>query len=235
MWYDRDQMIWDGNHKPKSSLKQAVGQSSPKKAEDFEVSEKIVLQRIAKKLTASLDTNQYYAHSSVVIVKPAKEFETRYILSILNSHFIDLWLRAKSSNISLNVGTLKHIPIPNATIEQQNELCLLVDKMLSLNHDLQAKRARFIRRLQDNMPDIKIKGTLETFDTLDFAGFVSELKKQKIKLSLAQQDEWEEYFGQYKTDCEELKSSIATTDAEINNRVYALYGLTDDEIQLIEQ
>ena len=152
--------------------------------------------------------------------------------SFLSTNFI---YHFSFPNISLNVGTLKHIPIPNATKEQQNELCLLVDKMLSLNHDLQAKRARFIRRLQDNMPDIKITGTLETFDTLDFAGFVSELKKQKIKLSLAQQDEWEEYFGQYKTDCEELKSSIATTDAEINNRVYALYGLTDDEIKLIEQ
>jgi len=34
--------------------------------------------------------------------------------------------------------------------------------------------------------------TLETFDTLDFAGFVAELKKQKIKLSLVQQVEWED-------------------------------------------
>ena len=123
----------------------------------------------------------------------------------------------------------------SANKDLADELSSLADKMLSLNKDLQAKRARFIRRLQDNMPDIKITGTLETFDSLDFAGFVAELKKQKIKLSLVQQDEWEEYFGQYKTDCEELKSSIAATDAEINNRVYALYGLTDDEIQLIEQ
>ena len=105
--------------------------------------------------------------------------------------------------------------------------------MLSLNRDLQAKRARFIRRLQDNMPDIKITGTLETFDTLDFAGFVAELKKQKIKLSLVQQDEWEEYFSQYKTACTELTSAISATDAEIDARVYDLYGLTDDERQLI--
>ena len=128
-----------------------------------------------------------------------------------------------------------NILIPVIEGELAEQLSILANQMISLNKDLQAKRARFIRRLQDNMPDIKIKGTLETFDTLDFAGFVSELKKQKIKLSLVQQDEWEEYFNQYKTDCEELKSSIATTDAEINNRVYALYGLTDDEIKLIEQ
>lgn len=106
--------------------------------------------------------------------------------------------------------------------------------MLALNKDLQSKRARFIRRLRDNMPDIKITGTLETFDTLDFAGFVAELKKQKIKLSLVQQDEWEEYFGQYKAALNEISAQISATDKEIDERVYALYGLTKEEIKVIE-
>ena len=106
--------------------------------------------------------------------------------------------------------------------------------MLSLNRDLQAKRARFLRRLQDNLTDIKITGTLESFDTLDFAGFVAELKKQKIKLSLVQQDEWEDYFRDYKAACNDLTAQIAATDREIDERVYQLYGLTEDEIKVIE-
>ena len=84
------------------------------------------------------------------------------------------------------------------------------------------------------MPEVKITGTLETFDNLNFAGFVAELKKQKIKLSLVQQDEWEEYFAQYKTACSELTSAIAATDAEIDSRVYALYGLTEEERKVVE-
>ena len=107
--------------------------------------------------------------------------------------------------------------------------------MIALNKDLQAKRARFLRRLQDNMTEIKINGTLETFDSLDFAGFVAELKKQKIKLSLVQQDEWEEYFGQYKAACSELAAKIAATDKEIDARVYDLYGLTEEEIAIVEK
>lgn len=94
--------------------------------------------------------------------------------------------------------------------------------------------ARYLRCLQDNLPDIKITGALETFDTLDFAGFVAELKKQKIKLSLVQQDEWEEYFGQYKAALNEMSAQISATDKEIDERVYALYGLTEDEIKTIE-
>ena len=105
--------------------------------------------------------------------------------------------------------------------------------MLALNKDLQSKRARFLRRMQDNL-QAKVTTALADFDTLDFAGFVAELKKQKIALSLVQQDEWEEYFTQYKAACSELTSAIAATDAEIDSRVYDLYGLTEEERELIE-
>ena len=130
------------------------------------------------------------------------------------------------------IANCKEFPIPECP--DQQPFIDLADRMLSLNKDLQAKRARFLRRLQDNMPEVKITSTLETFDTLDFAGFVAELKKQKIKLSLVQQDEWEEYFTQYKAACSELTSALAATDAEIDSRVYDLYGLTDEERGLIE-
>ena len=106
--------------------------------------------------------------------------------------------------------------------------------MIVLNKDLQQKRSRFLRRLQENMLGIKINGALEIFDNLDFAGFVAELKKQKIKLTLVQQDEWEGYFNQYKTECQSLKTQIATTDKEIDNKVYELYGLTEEEIEVVE-
>ena len=68
---------------------------------------------------------------------------------------------------------------------------------------------------------------------MDFAGFVAELKKQKIKLSLVQQDEWEEYFNQYRQACQELTSQIAVTDDEIDQRVFDLYGLSQEEREIV--
>jgi hypothetical protein len=68
---------------------------------------------------------------------------------------------------------------------------------------------------------------------MEFAGFVAELKKQKIKLSLVQQDEWEEYFNQYRQACQELSEQINATDNEIDQRVFDLYGLTPDERQIV--
>lgn len=200
----------------------------------FEVP-KIIYQVFQIKPCFLLDESGLYCNNSVWFIPT----NNKALLAILNSR-MGWWLITKycsqiQGGYQLIWKYFGNILIPVIEGELAEQLSILANQMISLNKDLQAKRARFLRRLQDNMPDIKITGTLETFDTLDFAGFVSELKKQKIKLSLAQQDEWEEYFGQYKTDCEELKSSIAATDAEINNRVYALYGLTDDEIKLIEQ
>ena len=105
--------------------------------------------------------------------------------------------------------------------------------MLSLNKELQEKRSRFLRRLSENLEGVKPTTALQTFDQLDFPAFVAELKKQKIKLTLVQQDEWEDYFNQYRQACQQLSSQIATTDAEIDRLVFDLYGLTPEEREIV--
>ena len=120
------------------------------------------------------------------------------------------------------------------SIESQRPFISLADQMLSLNTELQQKRQRFLRRLQDNIGVQKVTAALEHFDELDFKAFVAELKKQKISLSLSQQDEWEDYFNQYKADCNALSAQITATDKEIDCVVYELYGLSEDEIKVVE-
>ena len=88
------------------------------------------MQRISKKIIAALDTNQYYVHSSVVVIKPNEKVKLKYILAILNSNYVDSWLKKNSSNISINIGTVKKVPIPNATKEQQEDIIKLVDEII---------------------------------------------------------------------------------------------------------
>ena len=76
---------------------------------------------------------------------------------------------------------------------------------------------------------------MEHFDEADFKTVLAELKKQKISLTLTQQDEWEDYFDQYKADCNALTAQIAATDKEIAQMVYQLFGLTEDEIKVVER
>ena len=178
---------------------------------------------------------KYSTYSRTQLEQLSEKVNILYLLAILNSKYANCLLAdiRGDGNIDVNPEYIRNIPIPECT--DQQPFIDLADKMLSLNKDLQAKRARFLQLLQNNLPEVKITSALADFDTLDFAGFVAELKKQKIKLSLSQQDEWLDFFDKYKSACEELKSSIAATDAEINQLVYDLYGLTEEERKLIEQ
>ena len=161
--------------------------------------------------------------------------EIKFLLVLLNSTYANYLLDSirGSGNIDVNPEYIRNIPIPQLTIDAQQPFIALADTMLSLNSQLQEKRSRFLRRLSENYEGIKITTALQTFDLLDFKGFVAELKKQKIKLTLVQQDEWEDYFNQYRQACQELSEQIKTTDNEIDNKVFDLYGLTLEEREIV--
>ena len=99
---------------------------------------------------------------------------------------------------------------------------------------MQKKCARFISRIKETYGITKTSQSREAFYTLSFADFAKELAKQKIKLTLKQKDELEDYFTDYVRDRAALHAQIAATDRTINTAVYALYGLTAKEIAVVE-
>jgi len=63
---------------------------------------------------------------------------------------------------------------------------------------------------------------------------VSEFKKLKINLSLAEEKEWLDYYKQEKTKIIDLISNTEKIDSEINQIVFNIYGLTATEIDVVE-
>ena len=192
---------------------------------------KIMYQAFQVKPCFIYDTEGFYSNNSMWLIPT----QCKSLLAILNSR-MGWWLITKFCSQIQNGYQLiwkyfGNIPIPSHRDEEV--LSALAEKMLSLNEQLQEKRSRFLRRLNENVESIKVTTALQTFDELDFSGFMDELKKQKIKLSLSQQDEWEEYFNQYREACQELKTQIAQTDHEIDSRVFDLYGLTEEERPIV--
>ena len=146
----------------------------------------------------------------------------------------------KEASRCVKIGILANVtfilisqPIPAISYEAQQPFITLADTMLTLHLQLQDKRSRFLRRLTDNFEGVKITTALQQFDTMDFKGLMAELKKQKIKLSLSQQDEWEDYFNERVAECQDLSAQIKATDTEIDNRVFDLYGLTEEERKIV--
>ena len=116
----------------------------------------------------------------------------------------------------------------------QTSLGLLGNKIIELNKELQQISQKFQRTLQRKFELEKLPKKLQEWYLLTYNEFIKELSKKKIKLSLTQEAEWEDYFLKEQQKALELKAKIDQTDKEIDQMVYELYELTKEEIEIVE-
>ncbi len=191
---------------------------------------KIMYQKFQVKPCFIYDEQGLYCNDSMWIIPT----ENKALLAVLNSK-PGWWLITKyctqiQNGYQLIWKYFGQIPIANPSFE----LTAKADIMLSLNKELQIKSDKFIKRIKSNLEIQKISKKLQNFYNFEFKTFISELKKQKIKLSFKDQDKWEDYFDSYKQEINELQNKINQTDKEIDKMVYQLYELTDKEIEIVE-
>lgn len=195
------------------------------------------------------DEKSYYGHSITPFILNDNSYNIFFILSIVNSKLISWYASQKCSNFSkktfpkLNPKDIKEFPIKNIPFENQQPFIEKADQMLSLNKELQEAVSKFQRSLQRkffstmglNPLDTKDMGKkLQDWYLLTYAEFIKELAKKKVKLSLSEEAEWEEYFNQESKKALDLKAQIDATDKAIDAMVYALYGLSEEEISIVE-
>lgn len=212
-----------------------------KRDDKFFLNPKIIIRQIGSTPVATIDKEEFYTLNTIynLILKDAKGYYIEYLFLLINSKLLKYyWEKLFSDNKSLfpkiKKSQLIEIPIKKVSIEDQKPFIEKADLMLNLNKQLQEKKNKFINRIQSNFEIEKITNKLDSFYEYGFKTFVAELKKQKISLSLKQQDEWEEYFNSYKTEINDLQAQIAKTDKEIDRMVYELYGLTEEEVEVVE-
>lgn len=79
------------------------------------------------------------------------------------------------------------------------------------------------------------KNRFTDWHLLSYDEFIKELATKKIKLSLSEEAEWEDYFNQESKKALDLKNQIDKTDKVIDKMVYELYELSEEEILIIEE
>ncbi|MBQ2884888.1 MAG: Eco57I restriction-modification methylase domain-containing protein [Alphaproteobacteria bacterium] len=225
---------------PEMYLSYGLWLAEPRNSAPFFDDEKIILRQTADCLIATLDTHKRINLNNVYNVGLLNNnYSLKYILAILNSKLMEYLYRnivQENGRVFPEVkkAVLGKIPIKNMQFAEQQLFVQSVDDILAINEKLRSKRTRFLRRLSENIEGIKVTSGLSTFDQLEFADFLKELKKQKITLKLSQQDEWEDYFNDYRSVCRQLSEQITEIDKEIDLRVYKLYGLTYDEVLIVD-
>ena len=234
----RYQLNWNGN------LWISYGEwlAAPR-APTFFLKKRVLIREITNYyLFCTYTEEEYYNTPSIInIIQKENSLYLKYLLAILNSKMMGWYHNCTSPKAKkglfpkILVKDVRNLPIKSLSKKQQQPFIGKADLMLSLNKELQDKKTRFINRLKANLAIAKITKNLAAFYNFDFKTLVAELKKQKVKLTLVQQDEWEEYFAAYQTEMNQIQTQIEATDKEIDQMVYALYGLTAEEIEMVEE
>ena len=129
---------------------------------------------------------------------------------------------------------LKQLPIKTLSNDLQLPFNKEVETMLFLNKELQEQSQKFQRTIQRKFELEDLPKKLQEWYKLTYPEFIKELAKKKVKLSLSQEAEWEDYFMQESKKALEIQSQIDATDKAIDKMVYELYGLTEEEIEIVE-
>ncbi|MBI4245239.1 MAG: N-6 DNA methylase [Planctomycetes bacterium] len=167
-WIDYERMKKELNDK-KNSI---IAEDSSKK--------RIVCQNIANMglkfriIPAIIPPKVLVGHSAEFLYPLTAKWEIEAILGILSSQLLNWRFKKTSTNNHVNIYELENLPIPNLSLDEQNPISKLVDKILAITKD-------------KNYP-------------------TNPQKQTKVK----------EY------------------EHQIDQMVYKLYGLTEEEIKIVE-
>ncbi len=200
---------------------------------------KIVYRQTSSSLVGAIDVNSYHNDKTVHIILPKIEINLYAVLCIFNSKFLNYYYKCnteESGQTFAQVKTInvKKLPFVMPDIHQQQSLAEKAEKMIELNKNLHEESQKALELIELEYKPKKISQKLENFYTLGLNPFFEELQKQGVKLSLSQK---EDLIGWYKNKSEllnDIKTQIELLDSEIDQEVYKLYGLTDDEIKIVE-
>ena len=216
--------------------------AAPRKNFNF-FQKKIMVRQTSDCIIASIDYQGYISLKSVhniVITNEDLKYET--LVCILNSKLMDFYYKflvpeEGRTFAEVKAVNLKRLPLKNIDDNfNQAPFIEKADKMLSLNKQLQEAKQNFTNELGLE----KLIKKLQNFEELEFEEFVSEYakaKKLKFADKLAERNfkqEWQAIFENDKILTCRLKDEIAKTDKEIDEMIYKLYDLSEDEIKIVE-
>lgn len=211
---------------------------------------KIIYPDISIKPKFTLDETGVYTINTIYFI-PAKDL---YLLGILNSSAMWTYLKYtctvigdadERGRLRLFYAFIKNIPIPNSDKAYHDHMVSLVEQMLDLNKQKQSEVWKFLRWLEGEIgarvQDLSGASKLLEYYDMDFSGFHGLLIKNKAKLKAGynprgreNKELLENEFNRSADKIRQFDASIEETDRQIDALTYKLYGLTEEEIKIVE-
>ncbi|MEX1003113.1 MAG: TaqI-like C-terminal specificity domain-containing protein [Crocinitomicaceae bacterium] len=219
--------------------------AEPREPKFFEGKRLILRQIPSKRLIATYIEDQFIIDQSVFIARflDVEKFNPLETLAILNSGAMSFYFRYKYSEFDdlfpkVKLQHFKDFPI-SLKIKNGSNLEKISAKRLELERFSFSLEKKFCNYLKHYFKIHSLGKKLEGWSSIDFGVFIKELNKaikkaDGEKLSKTDEMEWMELFEAKKTEALKLKAEIDKTDKEIDKMVYELYGLTEEEIGIVE-
>lgn len=210
----------------------------PRVKSELEIAPKILIQntrneRLQPRIVATIDTKGLFGTQGLNFIIPIGNIDVYYLLGLLNSKLINYLFSTKFLNLAIKAEYLKKLKFPKEIAETKiNEQAKELSQMYA-TFDTEIKN--FIQLLQNKYSIEKVSKKLTAWYELDFSGLLKEFKKVKLTLDLLDEEKLMIYFEEKKANAVNLKTSIDVLEREMNNSVYNLYGLTEEEIKIVEE
>jgi len=218
--------------------------AAPREMKYFEGERILCRQILSTHLNCCLISEQFIIDQSVFIAKLKPQstdyYDTKFILTLLASKLISFYFKNKANEFDalfpkIKIGEFKDLPVKKLSKLEQQPFINKGNEMTALNKEIEVTIQKFQRTIQRKFELKELPKKLQDWHLLSYKDFIKELAKKKVKLSLAEEAEWEDYFNQESKKALEIKNQINATDKQIDQMVYELYGLTQEEIDIVEK
>lgn len=227
-------------NEPEMYLRYGKWLAEPRETAPFFEHEKIILRQTSDSLIGHIDDRKRINLNNVYNVGYVdSRYDLRYILGLLNSTLLNYIYQSIAQEKGRTFAEVKKVnleklPIAIVDRKRQGWISECVVTIVDYNEKLQLVQAGLVSLLHSKYTLPTLSRALENWPSLEFKGFLAELKKAKVSLSLAEEAEWLGYFTEQKAKAQALQAQIAKTDREIDALVYQLYGLTEEEVAVVE-
>ena len=148
-------------------------------------------------------------------------------------------LRGGIWRYELRAQQIEILPVPEATDQQKETIASLAQQIQSLTEQRYRIENNFCRRLPDLCPpdrEPKLNKKMHSWWRLDFPQLQAALKTAfKTTIPLAERNDWQDYFESEQHKIATLNQQIPQLEQQLNQNVYALFDLTAEEIELLQQ
>ena len=205
-------------------------------------------------IITSIDKNELFPTDGLYVFSANDKISNKYLSAILNSRLSTYLYRLLSSETGRTMAQVKPVLLSQlpfiepdkTTVQKIESLYDLISKEIKSFTTIQDK---FLKYLYHQFRIEKFSRKLENWQDLDFGEFIKELNKaikanNKLRekegqapvavLTKTDEFEWLDLFEQNKKKAQDLQLQINTLEQQIDTMVYELYGLSDEEIRIVE-